>query len=115
MNKAFREEFLLLRGHLKIAHHVAGRIRLRVAASLFKDISSVDKNKLNRMMEAIDGIKQIRINKAAATIVIYYACDVLKPAWWDALINDDEHTAVELLDRLMTTNLAQVIEAARGS
>lgn len=113
MNEAFREEFLKLRGHLKIVHHVSGRVRLRIAAGLFKDIGSVDKIKLNRIMEAIDGIKQIRINKAAATIVIYYASDVLKPAWWDALVQGDEHTAVELFDQLMTTNLAPAIEATR--
>lgn len=115
MNEAIREDFLRLRRHLKIVHHVTGRIRLRIATGLLKDIDRVNKNTLNRMMAAIEGIKQVRINRAAATIVIHYASDILKPEWWDALIQGDENTAKELLDQLMTTNLAPAFEAARKS
>jgi len=112
MSSVDLQQFLTLRKHLKIAHHVDGRIRLRVSASIFKDMKSIDKGTIKQVLAAIDGIDDVRMNLVAATIVISYKIKTLKPAWWHTLIDGDENKAIELLEMLITTKLAPALNVA---
>ncbi|MCG8425897.1 MAG: hypothetical protein MI754_00910 [Chromatiales bacterium] len=106
--------FLTMRRHLKIVHHVPGRVRLRVGVALFKELGGVDTALFDRILGAIEGIKDVRVNPAAASVVISYSPANLEPSWWDTLVTGADAQAMELLERLLTTNLARAAEVVQS-
>ena len=107
------QPFLSLRRHLRIAHHIPGRIRLRVAPSIVKDLGAVDGKIVDDVLGAIQGIRDFRANPSAGSIVVEYVPAVIQPAWWDTLIHGDEAAATGLLRRLLENELAPAVAAAR--
>ena len=115
MSEQLINEFLNIRRHLKIVHHVPGRIRLRVSASLFKEAKGIDKQMVDRVINAIEGISDVRINAVAATLVITYVTKILKPDWWTDLIEANDDKASALFDQLLETKLSSAVQAAQDS
>lgn len=109
------DEFLELRRHLKVAHHIPGRIRLKAGLSILDSYQKVDAGLIDRILGAIQGIKTTEFNLMARSVVIAYVPSTLKPEWWDCLIAGSEEEAVALLSDLLNTNLAPAVEAARNS
>ncbi len=107
--------FLNLRRHLKIAHHIPGRIRLRVGASVFKDLGKVDTQIFDRILGAIDGIRDVRVNAAAGSVVIAYTPTVIQSSWWETLLKADDCKATALLQRLLDTELAPAVSAVNNA
>lgn len=105
--------FLGLRRHLKIAHHVPGRVRLRVSANVFKEFGSFDTKVFDRILGAIDGIKDVRVNAIAGSVVIAYAPSKIKSVWWETLLQGAEEEARSLLKRLLDGELSAAVAAAR--
>ncbi|MEQ8602097.1 MAG: hypothetical protein RIB45_02170 [Marivibrio sp.] len=89
--------FLALRRHVSVAHHVPGRIRVRLAASALKEAKAVDRAAFDRILAALDGVKDVRVNAAAGSAVIAYDPARLPPKEWDRLLTADEETARALL------------------
>jgi hypothetical protein len=75
-----------LRRHLDIAHHVRGRIRLRLTPAgvllLAPDLAA----RLGDHAAATPGIRSVRVNAAALSVVIEYVPSVIAPELWDDLI-----------------------------
>jgi len=88
-----------LRRHLSIIHHLAGRIRLRLGPGLWMGASEFDRTQLQRLLEALEGIRAVRVNRAAASVVIEYDPIHLPPGDWETLVRGDPVAAGELLDR----------------
>lgn len=114
MNDIDLSPFLTLRRHLTIAHHIPGRIRLRIGASVFKELNGIDARLFDRILGAVPAIKDARVNAVAGSIVISYAPREIDTAWWDALINTDDTEATHLLRRLLDNEVAPAVAAARG-
>ncbi len=105
--------FLVLRKHLKIVHHIPGRVRLRVGATLFKELEGVDSSLFDQVLGEIEGIHDVRINPAAASVVINYSPTKLQPDWWNTLIDGEEGKAADMLHRLIASELSQAVEMVR--
>jgi len=101
MTDADLDHFLSLRCHLQIAHHIPGRIRLRVAPSVFRALGSIDSSLLQRLPRSIDGVGEVRVNKAAGSAVISYAVDRLDPGLWERLIHGETGEVLALLKELL--------------
>jgi hypothetical protein len=115
MNDIDLSSFVALRRHLKIAHHIPGRIRLKIGLGAIGEIGTIDSSLVDRVLGAIDGIKDARVNAAAGSVVVAYQPGKIQPAWWEILINGDEAEARNLLRRLLERELADAVAAARGS
>jgi hypothetical protein len=102
--------FLDLRRHLRIAHHIPGRIRLRIAASVFKELGGVDRSLFDRILGAIDGINDVRVNAAAGSVVIAYAPAKIRSHWWDTLLQAEDGQAIALLRQLLDRELASAAD-----
>jgi hypothetical protein len=113
MNAIDLSPFLALRRHLKIAHHIPGRIRLRVGPAVLKEAGRVDPAALDRILGAIDGIEDVRVNAAAGSAVITYIPQVIEPEWWETLVRGEDEAAIALLRRLLDAELAPAVAAAR--
>lgn len=105
------QPFLELRRYLQIVHHVPGRIRLRIKLALVKELKRVNTGVLDDVMQAIDGISDVRVNAAAGSVVVNYRAKSIAPDWWTTLIEGDENQALSLLQRLIAANPAAVSAA----
>lgn len=88
---------LALRKHLSIVHHLPGRLRLRLGPALWGKTSSMDQGLLNRLLESLDGIRDVRVNKAIASVVIEYDPQIVLPDDWDTLVQGDAAAAGDVL------------------
>ncbi len=92
-----------------IAHHVPGRIRLKVKLSgllLAQDLDAAD------LMKCFIGILDARTNAAARSIIISYDESVISPHFWERMVNGKKdpslrQSAREQLERLLRPELEQ--------
>lgn len=107
------QPFLAARRHLRIAHHLPGRIRLRAAPAIVKDLRTLDGKIVDRVLGALHGIREFRANPRAGSIVVEYVPAEIRPEWWETLIHGDEAAAVELLQRLLQNQFAPAVAAVQ--
>lgn len=85
-----------LRTHIQIAHHIPGRIRLRLLPSVLGSATGFDRRLLQLPFAALKGIRSVRINPAALTAVIEYDTAILPADWWQTAIAGSEDQALAL-------------------
>lgn len=83
-----------LRRHVAIAHHVRGRIRLRLGLEALGPMAGLDPAMLRLPFDTLEGLRSVRINPAALSAVIEYDPATLPPAWWDEAFGADEGQAM---------------------
>lgn len=102
------EDLLGLRAGLGIAHHVPGRIRLRLGPALadWAECRGLQGAGPQAWLDALGlgpriGVTGARLNAAAASLVVEYDPNRLDPAWWETLIlGDDDEVVALFLDLL---------------
>jgi hypothetical protein len=78
------DRLIELAGQTAIAHHIPGRIRLKVKLSgllLAQDLEAGD------LMKYFMGIVDVRTNAAARSVVISYDTGAIAPDLWERLVN----------------------------
>lgn len=89
------------RGHIRIAHHIPGRIRLKFdALPLFAALNGRF-DTLRATFENLRGIAGFDVNQAAGSVVITYEPSVLAPSRWDRLLTADARSAIDELADLL--------------
>lgn len=89
---------LKLREHLNIIHHVKGRIRLRCGPALWGIGARLDRERLQALLDQLQGIRNVRLNPAVASIAIEYDPAQIPPEDWETLLHGDAAAAGSLLD-----------------
>jgi len=86
--------------HLEIAHHIPGRIRLRISFSGIESLQGVD---LGDHVNQIPGILSVRVNALALSAVVEYDPERLAPGLWEALagLKDRPEQTKLVVDRLL--------------
>ncbi|MDR3566995.1 MAG: hypothetical protein P4L43_03100 [Syntrophobacteraceae bacterium] len=78
------ERLIDLAAQSSIAHHIPGRIRLKVklpALFLARDLEISD------LVDCFSGILDARVNAGALSIVIGYDTGIIAPELWERLVN----------------------------
>lgn len=91
---------LPLRRHLAIAHHIRGRLRLRLALSGVSAVSPGLVAKLQDQVASVPAIRSVRVNLAALSVVIEYDAGRIPADWWQALLRASDDEAPRLLAQL---------------
>ncbi|MDK9719999.1 MAG: heavy-metal-associated domain-containing protein [Rhodospirillales bacterium] len=105
MTKADLSHLMALRRYLLIAHHVKGRLRLRLRLhpEALNAAPPESVRLLQDWLKAQAGIMSLRLNKAALSIVIDYDPVLIPPTDWTRLLEGDEDEAVSLFCRFAAT------------
>lgn len=90
-----------LRHHLDIAHHVRGRIRLRLTPAGVLLLEPDLATRLADHAALTPGIRSVRVNAAALSVVIEYAPDIIAPELWDDLLTAPEAEFDRLLGQAL--------------
>lgn len=88
---------LELRRHLSIVHHLPGRIRLRVSPTIYGCAAGFDAGKSRALLGEQWGIRDVRINLAAGSILIEYDPKLISPEEWETLVRGDAAAAGAVL------------------
>lgn len=80
--EGFVTDLVRLAPHTEIAHHIPGRIRLKILPS---GIEAALKSDLKQLGEAIPGINSIEVKWLARCVVIAYDEERLPFEFWDRL------------------------------
>ncbi len=67
-----------------IAHHIPGRVRLKVTFSALLRARDLD---LTELVDLFSGILEARVNPAARSVVIGYDPATIAPALWERLVD----------------------------
>ncbi|MGV6872061.1 hypothetical protein ACUSIJ_05130 [Pseudochelatococcus sp. B33] len=81
--------FMTLRRYLAIAHHVPGRIRLKLDVAALGQLPDVDTEPFAALAQRIPGVKAIRVNAAALSAVIEYDVRLIAAPVWERLLTGD--------------------------
>jgi hypothetical protein len=88
-----------MRRHLAIVHHLPGRIRLRLSAALWGPASGVDRDRFKTLLDGLEGIRDVRVNLAVASVVVEYDPKQISPNDWETLVRGDAAAAGDLLNQ----------------
>jgi hypothetical protein len=94
------ELLLAMRRHLHVAHHIPGRLRLRADAGLLELAHRWQGPRIGlaEAIAVIEGVRDVRINAAAATAVIDYEPASLPPDTWRRLLDGSDDAVLEILE-----------------
>jgi hypothetical protein len=86
--------------HLEIAHHIPGRIRLRISSSGIESLQGID---LASHVNQIPGILSVRVNPLALSAIVEYDPERLDPELWKALagLKDRPEQTKDVIGRLI--------------
>jgi len=99
-------DLLGLRQGLGIAHHIPGRIRLRLGSVIWDWAArqGLEAGQAVGWLDRVGGITGVRLNPAAACLVIDYEPRRLDPDWWETLVLGDDEEALALVLGLLAGN-----------
>ncbi|MBT0778771.1 hypothetical protein [Paracoccus sp. pheM1] len=90
--------FLHLRRHVTVAHHVAGRIRLKLAPAALRDMPSADPAPFLDLLRRLP-VRIARLNPAALSVVVEYDPQVIGAADWQVILNGGAAEIAATLNR----------------
>jgi hypothetical protein len=91
-----------IRSMVTIAHHIPGRIRLRLSSEVLEKAGNLDLSgvqKLNGIKG--NGIKGVEINPMALSAVITYDPKKLPPRWWEEFMKS-EGSAAQVINQILS-------------
>jgi hypothetical protein len=68
--------------------------------------AGLDATLLQDVISDLAGIESVRVNSAAASVVVQYQVDRFPPAIWETLLEGPESEAAQLIDTLVEAFLA---------
>jgi hypothetical protein len=93
------DDLVFLAPHTEVAHHIPGRIRLRILPS---GLTIVRRTNLQDILGNIPGIKRMRINSIVGSVVIEYDSTRLPYTFWESLneLRKKPELAADVIERL---------------
>jgi hypothetical protein len=88
-----------MRSHLSIVHHMPGRIRLRLRPAMWGTASQVNRNVVRQIISQLEGVRDVRVNAAVASVVIEYDPKQVRPEQWETLVRGDAEAAGLVLNQ----------------
>ena len=95
------ENLMCIAPHTEVAHHIPGRIRLRILASGLSVVRRID---VRSVIGALPGIKSIRVNALAGSVVIEYDTGKLPFTLWESMLQlrNKPHLADQIREHLQS-------------
>jgi hypothetical protein len=90
-------QLMRLAPHVDIAHHIPGRIRLKILPA---GLELVKKTNLHTVLEDIPGISSIRLNRLGLSVVIEYDTTRFPFDLWERMLQVKRRP--ELFDEIQT-------------
>ncbi|NEW89748.1 MULTISPECIES: HMA2 domain-containing protein [Rhodopseudomonas] len=85
--------------HLQIAHHLPGRIRLKLNVPFDGEMIAMadEAKRFGKALSKMDGIRSISLNPLARSCVVEYDPNGISPSAWSALVSGEATPDGEML------------------
>ena len=96
--------------YLRIAHQIAGRVRLKLDAAALDApaVREVGAEKLRAAIESIRGVRRIQFNLLARSCVVEYDPQTIPDAAWPDLLAGRRSAAADLLIGILQEKYAEL-------
>lgn len=93
------ENLMRFTGRLRIAHHIPGRIRLKLDASVPKaEVDDIARAKwMKKVFGDTPGIRSVSLNLLARSCTVEYDSQIIPAAAWSDLLRGTRSPAAEVL------------------
>lgn len=100
-------------GYLRIAHHIPGRIRLKLEVDLDPDqIGAIgDAKRFGRALDGIPGVRSVKLNLLARSCTVEYDPATIPAAAWADLLGGVRSSAAETLLGILIAKHREVVGA----
>ncbi len=106
------EELRALLAGVRIAHHIRGRIRLRLEAALPQTgLSSGQAKHLNTLLDRIPGVHSVRANLFARSCTVEYDPGMIPEEAWRDFLTGAGSDAAAILERILRDTYREVASA----
>ena len=102
------EDYLIpLLEEAEIAHHIPGRIRLRFNHSILTKLPKLNgiEKEIQKIVNQIEAIKNIRLNLFAGSVVVQYDTDILPPDFWQEVVAEKDVGQLKKMARRLLPDL----------
>lgn len=108
-NPTLSQHIQSLAPFLKIAHHIPGRVRLKIDAAILKNptVKDLDSAAVLQQLGQIRGIQNIQINKLARSCTIEYDKAILPQDAWADLLDAKDTAAARILFNIIEEKYAE--------
>lgn len=89
-----------LRRHVRVAHHIPGRIRLKLDGLSLVDLAGFDAKPFAGFLSGIEAVTSVRVNQAALSAVVEYDPDHMNVEDWIRLLQGSTEEVEALLTRI---------------
>lgn len=102
--------------HLRIAHHVRGRLRLRLGAGLLELLAQWSDVAPEDWLARLPGVTALQMNRLAASLVVEYDPRRIPPQWWERLLSAQGETLSAVLAEvdLPTDRVSHIFSRLEG-
>ncbi|MFT4172056.1 MAG: cation transporter [Rhodocyclaceae bacterium] len=108
------ELFRRFAAHVQIAHHIPGRIRLKLAPVKLDDEerAAVSRAKgFQKALDSIPGVKSIRLNLLARSCTVEYDTGIIPAAAWPDVLGAVDSPAARALMDILVRKYAEAVNA----
>lgn len=85
-------------GQLSVAHHIPGRIRLKMRENLPHELIAEAK-KFGQALGGVEGIRSVGVNPLARSCTIEYDARAIPPSAWSGFLSGEATPESEILRR----------------
>ncbi len=92
------ENLLRFATNLRVAHHIPGRVRLKLAAEGASGLAQVisEAKRFGQSVNKVAGIRSVNLNPLAQSCTIEYDAKVIPPEVWQDLVCGTRSAAVDI-------------------
>lgn len=107
------EYFQRFTRYLRVAHHIPGRIRLKLEIDL--DAGQLDAigdaRRFGRALDGIPGVRSVKVNLLARSCTLEYDSTVIPAAAWPDFLEGVRSPAAETLLRIVVAKYRELADA----
>lgn len=92
------EDLLRVAAYARIAHHIPGRIRVKLPLAAKKALEDVE---MDELAHQLPGIRDYRLNRRNGSLVIEYDTERISHQLWERLIQAQQEERHELIEELL--------------
>ncbi|MCG5501814.1 heavy-metal-associated domain-containing protein [Ectothiorhodospira lacustris] len=105
---------LQLLSRVRVAHHLRGRIRLKLDTDLKGLAGAADIPEIERMLDQLPGVFSVRLNLLARSCLVEYDPDVIPMAAWEDFLQGRATEAADTLRRIVQQARHELMDAVPG-
>ncbi|MBK1673513.1 cation transporter [Ectothiorhodospira shaposhnikovii] len=99
---------------VRVAHHLCGRIRLKLDADLKDLVGKADIPEIERMLDQLPGVSSVRLNLLARSCVVEYDADVIPMSAWEDFLQGHDTRPAEILRGILQQARHELTGALSG-